>query len=134
MFLVLQPITEEQTKPTQRWLGKTNFVEIRSFWQIFRSFDRMWSFFVLSLQVSSSSALIFQIIFKYTFTDYENFLLPLQALIIMACHDVESPLQIFNANIFEDVMSIFITSAFLKLIKGYLEIFLMYKIRYSTYC
>lgn len=49
---------------------------------------------------------------------------PFQALIIMACHDVGSPLQIFNANIFEDVMSIFITSAFLKLIKGYSEIFL----------
>jgi len=37
----------------------------------------------------------------------------------MACHDVGSPLQVFNANIFEDVMSIFITSAILKLIKGY---------------
>ena len=35
----------------KKWLGKTNFVEIRSFWQIFRSFDRMWSFFILSLQV-----------------------------------------------------------------------------------
>ncbi|WZZ62199.1 hypothetical protein YC2023_062306 [Brassica napus] len=97
----LGPITEEQIKPTQRWLGKTNFVEIRSFWQIFRSFDRMWSFFVLSLQ----------------------------ALIIMACHDVESPLQIFNANIFEDVMSIFITSAFLKLIKGILDIIFKWKTR-----
>ncbi|RID63686.1 hypothetical protein BRARA_E02670 [Brassica rapa] len=97
----LGPITEEQIKPTQRWLGKTNFVEIRSFWQIFRSFDRMWSFFVLSLQ----------------------------ALIIMACHDVGSPLQIFNANIFEDVMSIFITSAFLKLIKGILDIIFKWKTR-----
>jgi len=48
-----------------------------------------------------------------------NFLFLFQALIIMACHDVGSPLQVFNANIFEDVMSIFITSAILKLIKGY---------------
>ncbi|GAB2225120.1 hypothetical protein Drorol1_Dr00005907 [Drosera rotundifolia] len=34
------------------WLSKTNFVEIRSFWQIFRSFDRMWSFLILALQLS----------------------------------------------------------------------------------
>lgn len=52
------------------------------------------------------------------------FVLSLQALIIMACHDVESPLQMFNANIFEDVMSIFITSAILKLIKGHYPSFL----------
>ena len=32
-------------------MGKVNFVEIRSFWHIFRSFDRMWSFFILCLQV-----------------------------------------------------------------------------------
>ncbi|XP_019101818.1 PREDICTED: putative callose synthase 8 isoform X3 [Camelina sativa] len=94
-------LSEEQTKPTSKWLGKTNFVETRSFWQIFRSFDRMWSFFVLSLQ----------------------------ALIIMACHDVGSPLQMFNANIFEDVMSIFITSAILNLIKGILDIIFKWKAR-----
>lgn len=34
-----------------KWLGKTNFVEIRSFWHIFRSFERMWAFFILALQV-----------------------------------------------------------------------------------
>ena len=35
-------------KPTtrERWMGKVNFVEIRSSWNIFRSFDRMWSFFI----------------------------------------------------------------------------------------
>lgn len=31
---------------------KTNFVEIRTFWHLYRSFDRMWIFFVLALQVS----------------------------------------------------------------------------------
>ena len=36
------------------WMGKVNFVEIRSFWHIFRSFDRMWFFLILSLQVSCS--------------------------------------------------------------------------------
>ncbi|KAL6975553.1 hypothetical protein U1Q18_024347 [Sarracenia purpurea var. burkii] len=74
----------------QKWLGKTNFVEVRSFWQIFRTFDRMWSFFIMSLQ----------------------------AMIIMASHDVESPLQVLDAAILEDVMSIFITSAILKLVQG----------------
>ncbi|KAL8247356.1 hypothetical protein R6Q59_008572 [Mikania micrantha] len=33
-----------------RWAGKVNFVEIRSYWHIFRSFDRMWRFFILCLQ------------------------------------------------------------------------------------
>ncbi|KAI5332850.1 hypothetical protein L3X38_022979 [Prunus dulcis] len=84
-----------------KWLGKTNFVEVRSFWQIFRSFDRMWSFFILSLQ----------------------------ALIIMACHELESPLQLFDKVIFEDVMSVFITSAFLKLIRAILDIGFTWKAR-----
>lgn len=34
-----------------KWLGKTNFVEIRTFWHVFRSFERMWTFFILALQV-----------------------------------------------------------------------------------
>ncbi|CAK7351703.1 unnamed protein product [Dovyalis caffra] len=84
-----------------KWLGKTNFVEIRSFWQIFRSFDRLWSFFILSLQ----------------------------AMIIMACHDLGSPLQMLDAVIFEDIMSIFITSAILKLIQAILDIVFTWKTR-----
>ncbi|XP_021902223.1 putative callose synthase 8, partial [Carica papaya] len=87
LFLSAQPTFKESCQ--SKWLGKTNFVEIRSFWQIFRSFDRMWHFFILSLQ----------------------------AMIIMACHDVESPLQMFDVIIFEDILSIFITSAILKLIQ-----------------
>ncbi|KAA8526709.1 hypothetical protein F0562_009062 [Nyssa sinensis] len=85
----------------QKWLGKTNFVEIRSFWHIFRSFDRMWNFFILSLQ----------------------------AMIIMASHDLESPLQVFDATILEDIMSIFITSAILKLIQAILDIIFTWKAR-----
>ncbi|KAE8668879.1 hypothetical protein F3Y22_tig00112285pilonHSYRG00625 [Hibiscus syriacus] len=87
-----------------KWLGKTNFAEIRSFWQVFRSFDRMWSFFILSLQ----------------------------AMIIMACHDVGSPLEVFDAEVLEDVMSIFITSAVLKLIQAILEIIFTWKARNTT--
>ncbi|CAA3027502.1 callose synthase 8 [Olea europaea subsp. europaea] len=92
---------DETRKP--KWLGKTNFVEIRSFGQIFRSFDRMWSFLILSLQ----------------------------ALIIMASHDLESPLQIFDSTILEDVMSIFITSAVLKLIQAILDIAFTWKARHT---
>lgn len=47
-----------------------------------------------------------------------------QALIIMAFHDVDSPLQVFEATILEDVMSIFITSAVLKLVQGLLLLYM----------
>lgn len=30
---------------------KTNFVEMRTFWHLYRSFDRMWVFFILAFQV-----------------------------------------------------------------------------------
>lgn len=36
----------------------------------------------------------------------------------MACHDLNSPLQMFDTPILEDIMSIFITSAVLKLVQG----------------
>ncbi|XP_057451528.1 putative callose synthase 8 isoform X2 [Lotus japonicus] len=84
-----------------QWLGKTNFVEIRSFLQIFRSFDRMWSFYILSLQ----------------------------AIIIIACHDVGSPLQLFDTTVFEDIISVFITSAFLKLLHAILDIAFTWRAR-----
>lgn len=38
----------------KNWLGKTNFVEVRSFLQIYRSFDRMWTFLILALQVGKN--------------------------------------------------------------------------------
>ncbi|KAL5665143.1 hypothetical protein ACJX0J_025251, partial [Zea mays] len=78
----------------QRWLGKTNFVEVRSFWHLFRSFDRMWTLLVLGLQV----------------------------LIIMAWHGLESPTQLLDPIIFEDILSIFITNAVLRVIQVILDI------------
>lgn len=39
-------------------------------------------------------------------------------MIIMACHDLGSPLEMLDAVVFEDIMSIFITSAILKLVQG----------------
>ncbi|KAL3508824.1 hypothetical protein ACH5RR_028225 [Cinchona calisaya] len=98
----MEAIPEEVHEVLERkWLGKTNFVEIRSFWHIFRSFDRMWSFLILCLQ----------------------------AMIIMASHDLESPVEVFDAEVLEDVMSIFITSAALKLIRAILDIVFTMKAR-----
>lgn len=35
----------------RRRASKTNFVEVRTFLHMFRSFDRMWAFFILGFQV-----------------------------------------------------------------------------------
>ncbi|XP_058095312.1 putative callose synthase 8 isoform X2 [Magnolia sinica] len=89
----------------RKWLGKTNFVEIRSFWHLFRSFDRMWTFFILALQV----------------------------LIIMAWHGLGSLFQFVDATIFEDIMSIFITSAILRLVQVTFDIIFTWKARHSMH-
>lgn len=39
------------TKTNPGSTGKSNFVETRTFWHIFRSFDRLWTFYILALQV-----------------------------------------------------------------------------------
>lgn len=52
-------LIQDGKPPQNRWVGKVNFVEIRSFWHIFRSFDRMWSFFILCLQVQLFSLHVF---------------------------------------------------------------------------
>ncbi|KAJ1278745.1 hypothetical protein BS78_04G102300 [Paspalum vaginatum] len=87
---------QQTTSPSsqKRWLGKTNFVEVRSFWHLFRSFDRMWTILVLGLQV----------------------------LIIMAWHGLGSPIQLLDPIIFEDILSIFITNAVLRVIQVILDI------------
>ncbi|XP_077246957.1 callose synthase 3-like [Tasmannia lanceolata] len=85
-----------------RRVGKINFVEVRSFWHIFRSFDRMWSFFILCLQ----------------------------AMIIIAWNG-SSPTAIFNGDVFKKVLSIFITAAVMKLGQAFLDIILSWKARRS---
>lgn len=95
-----------ETKPTSsrdRWIGKINFVEIRSFWHVFRSFDRMWSFFILALQV----------------------------MIILAWNGSGEPTTIFEADVFKKVLSIFITAAILKLGQASLDVVLSWKARRS---
>ncbi|KAL4186373.1 hypothetical protein AMTRI_Chr09g13790 [Amborella trichopoda] len=82
-----------------KWAGKVNFVEIRSFWHIFRSFDRMWSFFILALQ----------------------------AMVIVAWNGSGEPSGIFDGGVFKKVLSIFITAAVLKLVQAVADLILSWK-------
>ncbi|KAK1670165.1 hypothetical protein QYE76_058324 [Lolium multiflorum] len=87
---------------SDQWMGKVNFVEIRSFWHIFRSFDRMWSFLILSLQ----------------------------AMVIIAWNG-GTPSDVFDAGVFKQVLSIFITAAVMKFGQAILDIVLSWKARKS---
>ncbi|KAH9320865.1 hypothetical protein KI387_015504, partial [Taxus chinensis] len=79
--------------------GKMNFVEKRTFWHIFRSFDRMWTFFILALQ----------------------------AMIIVAWNGSGSQMDIYQLDPFEQVSTIFITAAILRLIQGVLDVFMNFQ-------
>ncbi|XP_055960486.1 callose synthase 1-like isoform X2 [Mercurialis annua] len=92
---------EKRRVIVDRWIGKVNFVEIRSFWHIFRSFDRMWSFFILCLQ----------------------------AMIIIAWHGSGELSSIFEGDVFKKVLSIFITSAILNFFQASIDIILSWKAR-----
>ncbi|XP_058179707.1 callose synthase 3-like [Rhododendron vialii] len=95
----------EDIKPAtrDRWIGKFNFVEICTFWHIFRSFDRMWIFFILCLQ----------------------------AMIIIAWNGSGKLSSMFNGDVFKKVLSIFITAAVLKLAQAVLDISMSWKARHS---
>ncbi|KAF6143679.1 hypothetical protein GIB67_021689 [Kingdonia uniflora] len=75
--------------------GKSYFVETRTFWHIFRSFDRMWTFYILALQ----------------------------AMIIVAWNG-PSPLDIFRKKTLYYVSSIFMTAAFLRFLQSILDLIL----------
>ncbi|KAD5961615.1 hypothetical protein E3N88_13088 [Mikania micrantha] len=83
------------------WVGKSNFVEIRSYWHIFRSFDRMWSFFILCLQ----------------------------AMVIVAWHDAGNLTTIFDYDVLKKVLSVFITASVLNLGQAVLDMALNWKAR-----
>ncbi|KFK42965.1 hypothetical protein AALP_AA1G062200 [Arabis alpina] len=85
-------VTHGKRKP------KTNFVEARTFWNLYRSFDRMWMFLILSLQT----------------------------MIIIAWSPSGSILAIFSGDVFKNVLTIFITSAFLNLLQATLDIILSF--------
>ncbi|KAK7243498.1 hypothetical protein RIF29_38296 [Crotalaria pallida] len=92
---------ENEAYSRGRWLGKVNFVEIRTFWHVFRSFDRMWNFYILCLQ----------------------------AMIIIAWNGSGELSSIFDGDVFKKVLSIFITAAILKLAQAILDIVLNWKAR-----
>ncbi|XP_057461872.1 callose synthase 7-like isoform X2 [Actinidia eriantha] len=73
---------------------KTNFVEIRTFLHLYRSFDRLWIFFILAFQ----------------------------AMVIVAWSG--SLTNLFNEDVSKHVLSIFITSAFLNFLQAALDIIL----------
>ncbi|KAM7497719.1 hypothetical protein LguiA_022133 [Lonicera macranthoides] len=75
---------------------KTNFVEIRTFWHLYRSFDRMWIFFILALQ----------------------------AMIIVAWHQGGSLALLFDEDVFKSILTIFITLAILNFVQATLDIIL----------
>ncbi|GJZ43539.1 callose synthase 5, partial [Tanacetum coccineum] len=76
-------------------LGKSYFVEARSFWHTFRSFDRMWTFFTLALQI----------------------------MIIIAWNDV-SVSEIFEKESLYKLSSIFVTASFFRFFQSVLDIVL----------
>ncbi|KAJ4977556.1 hypothetical protein NE237_008336 [Protea cynaroides] len=75
--------------------GKSYFVETRSFWHIFRSFDRLWMFYILALQ----------------------------AMIIVAWSDI-SLSGILEKKVLYHMSSIFITAAFLRFLQSILDLVL----------
>ncbi|KAK9950103.1 hypothetical protein M0R45_005605 [Rubus argutus] len=75
--------------------GKSYFIETRTFWHIFRSFDRIWTFYLLALQ----------------------------AMLIIAFKKV-SPLDIFQKDVLRELSSIFITAAFLRVLQSVLDLVL----------
>ncbi|KAL6574106.1 hypothetical protein OROHE_001648 [Orobanche hederae] len=82
--------SESESAKGDRWIGKINFVEIRSFWHLFRSHDRMWSFFILCLQ----------------------------AMIIIVWNGSGDISALFETDVFKKVLSVFITAAILKFLQA----------------
>ncbi|XP_066311942.1 callose synthase 7-like isoform X2 [Miscanthus floridulus] len=91
---------------SRRRASKTNFVEVRTFLHLFRSFDRMWAFFILAFQ----------------------------AMVIIAWSPSGLLSSIFEPEVFKNVLTIFITAAFLNFLQATLEIILNWKAWKSLEC
>ncbi|MED6139958.1 Callose synthase 5 [Stylosanthes scabra] len=76
-------------------IGKSNFVETRSFWHLFRSFDRLWTFFILGLQV----------------------------MLVIGWDEI-SLTDIFQKDVLFNLSSIFITASILRLLQSILDLLL----------
>lgn len=115
-FIFLQ--RANQAAPGKR-KPKTNFVEVRTFWHLYRSFDRMWIFFILAFQVAlifENEFLLFDLSLRGIYFIYINS--GFQAMVIIAWSPSGSLAAFFDADVFRSVLSIFITSAFLNLLQG----------------
>ncbi|XP_042060126.1 callose synthase 7-like [Salvia splendens] len=101
-FFVHSEVIKSRHKRNNQTVGKrkpkTNFVEVRTFWHLYRSFDRMWIFFILVLQ----------------------------AMIIIAWHQRVSSNVLFDEDVFRSVLSIFITAAILNFLRAVLDIVLSF--------
>ncbi|KAH9706166.1 callose synthase 7 [Citrus sinensis] len=87
---VVSPAHETPNRvPAGKSKPKTNFVEARTFWHLYRSFDRMWIFFIMAFQ----------------------------AMVIVAWTPDGSPAALFDEDVFRSVLTIFITQAFLNLLQ-----------------
>ncbi|KAJ8512658.1 hypothetical protein OPV22_003092 [Ensete ventricosum] len=95
----IHPKTENGQSLRGKRKPKTNFVEIRTFWHLFRSFDRMWTFFILAFQ----------------------------AMLIIAWSPSGSVTALFDPDVFRSVLSIFITAALLNFFQAALDIMLSWK-------
>uniref|UniRef100_A0A0D9V1R7 1,3-beta-glucan synthase n=1 Tax=Leersia perrieri TaxID=77586 RepID=A0A0D9V1R7_9ORYZ len=85
---------------------KTNFVEVRTFLHLFRSFNRMWMFFILAFQ----------------------------AMLIVSWSSSGSLSGLADATVFRSVLSVFITAALLNFIKVTLDIVLTFQAWGSMDC
>ncbi|KAL5075203.1 hypothetical protein RYX36_014187 [Vicia faba] len=88
-FNFTQVSTQKGAPAKSARTGKSNFVETRSFWNLFRTFDRLWTFYLLGLQ----------------------------ALFIVAWGDI-SVLEIFRKDVLYKLSSIFITAAALRFLQS----------------
>ncbi|XP_010525558.1 PREDICTED: putative callose synthase 6 isoform X2 [Tarenaya hassleriana] len=84
--------TNGQSKP------KTDFVEVRTFWHLFRDFGRMWIFFVMAFQ----------------------------AMVIIAWSASGSLAGLFDEDVFKTVLTVFITAAYLNFLQVALDIILSF--------
>ncbi|KAL7129205.1 hypothetical protein ABFS83_13G048900 [Erythranthe nasuta] len=95
---VIKPANKGNNQAVGKRKPKTNFVELRTFWHLFRSFDRMWIFFIMALQ----------------------------AMIIIAWHQRLTSNVLFDEDVVRSVLSIFITAAILNFLRAVLDIVLSF--------
>lgn len=126
--------------------SKSFFVEMRTFWHLFRSFDRLWAFYILGLQVpviiplkivcslvlfASTRLLLnlklscdrlqdglFEVHYIYLYWHMLICFLIWQAMIILAWNVGPNLQSAFNGTVVKQVLSIFITASILRLIQG----------------